>query len=357
MGRSQLVRWSACFACLAALPACSSSSHGGAKPTPDAGTASMEGGVEAGAEAGGDAATRPDDTTASADRSKCTYERGAMPGETLGPGTPIGDAIPIENIVVVMMENHSFDNYFSHLNEFANRTDIESEPAGASNPNSMGQPQPATHAPHLCTLDTDHSWAATHNEIDKGKMDGFFVANDGFMQSSLPATSTDPALWSGARSLYWYDQTDIPYYYKLASTFAIADHYHCGVPGPTWPNRLYLYAATSFGLTANVVLPDLSAYPFPGNNPASVLEELETNHVSWMMYSDSSLTSLNILYGAMDLKARFGRTVTGKIQDFTTAAQSGQLPAVSFVDPDLASEFSNGAGTDEHPPGDVQSGE
>jgi phospholipase C len=292
--------------------------------------------------------------------SVCPFTRGAMPSDTLGSSVPTGDAIPIQNIVVVMMENHSFDNYFAHLNKYAGRTNIESAPDTTTNVDSMGHAQPFTHAPHLCTLDTDHEWAGTHQEIDNGKMDGFAKVNDGFDLSALPDASAaaDPTLSSGARSLWWYDERDLPFYYKLASTFAIADHYHASVPGPTWPNRLFLYAATSFGETYNLLLPDLSGYPYPGT-PASVLDELEASQTKWMIYADGILSSLPIIYGfGFDGTARWGRSVTGGIADFMSAAQGGTLPPVSFVDPNLASELSNGGvGLDEHPPGDIQSGE
>src|SRR6516162_11474253 len=73
--------------------------------------------------------TRVSDSTSTANRGMCKYQRGDMPAATLGPSIPIDQDIPIDNIVVVMMENHSFDSYLGHLNEYAHRTDIESAPA------------------------------------------------------------------------------------------------------------------------------------------------------------------------------------------------------------------------------------
>src|SRR5947209_4460560 len=51
---------------------------------------------------------RPDDVTATQARASCTYKRGDMPAATLGTSTPIDKDIPITNVIVVMMENHSF---------------------------------------------------------------------------------------------------------------------------------------------------------------------------------------------------------------------------------------------------------
>ncbi len=295
--------------------------------------------------------TQPDDNTASAGRAACQYARGDMPAATLGPTLLPDVPIPIDNIVVVMMENHSFDSYLGHLNQFANRTDIESADAGATNPDVDGAAVPWVHAAHPCTADTDHEWAGTHQEIDKGAMDGFVTTNDGWNEPA--GGGADPTLYSGARSMWWYDQSDIPFYYQLASTFALADHYHCSVPGPTWPNRMYLYAATSFGETTNI-FPDISAYPYPTND-ATILDELEKRHVSWLLYSDGA-PGAGTVYGTAGAN-RWGRPILDGFKQFQMDAASGNLPQVSFVDPNLDSETMGGGGTDEHPPGDIQSGE
>ena len=296
--------------------------------------------------------TRTDDKTSKANRAECKYQRGDMPAATLGPSIPIDQDMPIDNIVVVMMENHSFDSYLGHLNAYAHRTDIESAPANASNPTVDGGVAPWTHAAHECSADTDHSWGGTHHEIDDGKMDGFAIANQGYNAPADAGANPGP-LYDGARSLWWYDQTDLPFYYQLASTFAVADHYHCSVPGPTWPNRMYLISATSFGQTTNA-WPDLSAYPFPAND-ASVLDELEKRHVTWELYSDGP-PGAGVVYGVQGA-SRWGRPPNTTFAQFQKDAAAGTLPQVSFVDPNLSSEMNGGAGTDEHPPGDIQSGE
>jgi phospholipase C len=339
---------------------CSDSGQSG----PDSGAGTDASAGPDGAVASGDAATDgggavliegavPDDGEAAAGRAACSFAAGAPAAQTLDPGTPTGTDMPIDNIVVLMMENHSFDSYFAHLNAYAHRSDIESAPDTATNPGADGQPQPFTHAAHPCVLDTNHEWAGTHEEIDNGKMDGFVLANEGWNRSALPPTSTDPALWSGARAMEWYDERDIPLYYQLASTFAIADHYHSAVPGPTWPNRMYLYAATSFGETTSTE-PDLSAYPYPAKS-ATVLDELEKNGTSWMLYSDGP-PGATIVYGA-SLLTRWGRTVAAPFAQFQSQAAAGTLPQVSFVDPNMASEITGAAGSDEHPPGDIQVGQ
>src|SRR5438105_2243425 len=94
---------------LSPLAACSSSS-GGAAPVVDAGD---DGDTRPPTPPEWDRpVTRPSDGDATSGRTACKYKRGAMPAETLGTSTPVDKDIPIETIVVLMMENHSFDNYF-----------------------------------------------------------------------------------------------------------------------------------------------------------------------------------------------------------------------------------------------------
>jgi phospholipase C len=340
---------------LSAIAACSSSSGGGASA--DAG--GQCGTADAAIAPDGAAltpcawdtpVTQPSDNAAAAGRAACKFKRGDMPEATLGP-TALPADMPIDNIVVVMMENHSFDSYLGHINAYGHRSDIEVADPNATNARADGGAVPWTHAPHLCSADTNHDWDGTHQEIDNGKMDGFVTVNDGF---GLPAGGTLDPLYDGARAMWWYDQTDLPFYYQLANTYAVADHYHCAVPGPTWPNRMYLLSATSFGETDNT-FPDLTAFPFPQQD-ASVLDELEKRHITWQLYTDG-LPGAGVVYGP-GVRIRWGRSnILSSFAQFQADAKAGNLPAVSFVDPNLSSEMNGGAGTDEHPPGDIQSGE
>src|SRR5262249_10590679 len=140
------------------------------------------------------AVTRPDDKTASDGRAACTFARGAMPAETLGKSTPVDADIPIETVIVLMMENRSFDSYFGHLNKYAGRTDIESAPDDTKLPDKAGGASSThayQHAPHLCFLDTNHEWSGSHLEYDNAKLDGFVEANQGWSQTSLVNPTPD----------------------------------------------------------------------------------------------------------------------------------------------------------------------
>lgn len=299
--------------------------------------------------------TRPSDADADKSRAECAYGRGALADETLGVSVRMGKDIPIETIVVIMQENRSFDHYFGRFGRYAGRTDIAVPPDTAQNPERTGDVSSATipwqRAGHYCFLDTNHEWEGTHHQIDDGKMDGFYETNHDIPGEVMP----DPtmALRDGARAMWWYDERELPYYYALAKEFGLADHYFSSVPGPTWPNRMFLNAGTSFGLTENM-LPRIEAYPFPDEDIV-IQDELEKRHVDWRLYSDGPPSVAAVL--GFQLTNRWGdveRKFT--MDDLFADAAAGRLPPVVYIDPN-ALNSSQPDGEDEHPPAHLQVGQ
>ena len=253
----------------------------------------------------------------------CAFQAGALPADTLPAGVPRGDQIPIDHIVVLMQENRSFDSYFGELPAAGHR-DVDGLPANASNPDAEGAAVPVFHQERYCTEDTSHSWVGSHVEYSDGKNDGFVIQNDP----------------EGARAMGYYDQTDLPFYYGLAKTFAIGDRYFCSLLGPTYPNRFYLLAATSFGHTHN----DMQQGGFTQRTIFDVLDE---HAISWKIYyGDIPFT---FLFRIKNLRNRV------RLSRFFDDAAAGALPQVSFIDPAFSNAF--GPETDEHPPSNIQVGQ
>ncbi|PYX92092.1 MAG: hypothetical protein DMG71_18795, partial [Acidobacteria bacterium] len=84
------------------------------------------------------------------------------------------------------------------------------------------------------------------------------------------------------QTIGFYNQRDIPFYYDLAQKFAIDDRYFASMLGPTFPNRSYLLAATSFGhvTTADEFPPPGGYKPITG----TIFGLLNQNGVSWADY-------------------------------------------------------------------------
>jgi phospholipase C len=299
--------------------------------------------------------TRTNEAAASADRAACKFARGALADESLGSEIPVGKDIPIETIVVIMQENRSFDHYFGHFGKYAGRTDVESAPETASNPARAGDVSSATipyeHAGHYCFLDTAHGWTKSHKQVNGGKMDGFYETNHDIPGEVMP----DPtmALRDGARAMWWYDERELPYYYALAKEFAIADHYFASLQGPTWPNRMFFVAATSFGRASNT-FPNIDAYEYP-NNDVVIHDELEKRHVDWKLYSDGPPTVATVVN--FQLATRWApRDVKFVMSEFYADAAAGKLPPVVWVE---SNALKNGEwdGDNEHPPAQLQVGQ
>jgi phospholipase C len=295
-----------------------------------------------------------------------------------GSGTP--PPIPgatglqkVNHIIVMMQENHSFDNYLGAL-PYAPGSPYHPGPCSGtdhacvngltctssggaltctnSNPENDGSPAVAAfHEPLFCLpSDLDHSWTGTHFQMNatdpnnslNGTNNGFVADND--------LTETD----SGGESpveddtIGFYTQADLPFYYSMAQTFALDDSYFASAPAATVPNRMYLYAATSFGHLVTSVgeaVPPLGGYkPING----SILDLLDKQNVTWGEYVDTSgVTELGIPYGGL-----FHNPVPPHFQtvaDFKSQAGSGNLPSVAFIDFSLSDS--------EHPPFDIRAGE
>jgi phospholipase C len=245
-----------------------------------------------------------------------------------------GGAGRIQHVIVLMQENRSFDSYFGQLH-FEGQPRAGAEPREASNPNPLnaeGAPIEAFHAPNLCEVaDLNHSWTGTHSSIDGGEMDGFTAAN------------VDPLDPTGSRAMGYHDVRDLPFYYALYSDFAMADRYFASVPGPTFPNREYLLAGTSFGLIRNVLPPT----GLPGRSIFNLLDEA---HVSWRIYFHDLPAGALFAYVRTHAAGHLF-----PISQYFVDAAAGNLPQVAYVDPRFGG--TNNVESDEHPPANPQVGQ
>jgi phospholipase C len=272
-----------------------------------------------------------DEAGALAARQACMFKAGDPAGITVAKDAKLGAEIPIDTIVVLMMENRSFDHLLSNLPSYG-QSDVEVASSSASNPDSQGNAVPFHHETSYCFADTDHEWDGSHVEFDNGKNDGFVIANEN-------QSGGGP---DGSRAMGFYTEAEIPFLYGAANAFAIGDHYFCSVLGPTFVNREYLYAGTSFGYTYNQIL------AMPMNN---IMEVLETKKIDWHVYSET-----------LPGPAIFLDTYSHYIGDnffpqsaFFSDAAAGTLPSLTFLDPNLRDD---GAIRDDfHPPGDLQLGD
>lgn len=230
----------------------------------------------------------------------------------------------IEHLVVLMMENHSFDNYLGMLGRgdgFRIRHGLPTD----ANRDENGDLVRTFHMPSACQLDTTPSqaWNASHVSLNHGR-------NNGFVRASGPVAM---GYWSG---------DDIPFYYSLARTFPLADRWFGSCLAQTYPNRRFLLAGTAAGIIASSG-EALNAPPPPNGN---IMERLDAHGISWRnYYNDLPGIAVLLKYATAHLDK------TSPIDQFFTDSAAGTLPFLSFVDPSFLS------GGSEENPDNIQVGE
>lgn len=235
---------------------------------------------------------------------------------------------PIEHIIVACQENRSFDHYFGYAPQV--QAAGFGPPPGYSQPNPGGSPDPVEpyRFTELSTPDVPHGWNAVHNQWNGGAMDGFM---------------TDSGIWA----MGYYTEQELPFYYGLFEDSTLCANFFCSLLGPTWPNRFYLMAGTSGGITTN------GLWGYGIFDHPMILDLLDAAGVSWKVYN---VTWDSVPFGNTDNVAVFWENFAhdnrtrGNRGGFLNDLRKDRLPQVSFVIPSFA------RGLDEHPPADVSIG-
>lgn len=225
---------------------------------------------------------------------------------------------PIQHIVVIMMENHSFDNLFGRF------------------PGVNGYTEPQ--APNPLSEDLQHASDATYAAVDGGKMDGFAAA--GSVQ---------------------YSQSDIPTYWSYAQQFGIGDNFFSSVMTNSVPNHMAMLAGqTPIFDTANyagcnsppnaLVNSKTKAgsnyWSYPCYNIYSLPQTLNSAGISWRYYSQETIWDTPIMLQPLASSPNNSRSPT----QFVSDVQSGNMADVSWVMPP-------GGEQSDHPPAHLEGGQ
>ncbi len=217
------------------------------------------------------------------------------------------------------MENRSFDHLLGWL------PGADGKQAGLSYSDTKGASQTTYPlAPDYTGCghpDPDHSYDQSRVAYNNGAMDGF-----------LRAGSND------RYSIGYYTQVDVPFLSALAQSYVVCDRYFASILGPTFPNRMFLWAAQTDRLNNTT---SFSSLP-------TIFDRLSAAGVSHRYYFNNSAYLL--LWGFKYLSS------SSAFSAFLNAAASGALPAVSYVDP-VFTITDDGTGNDDHPHADIRNGE
>ena len=236
---------------------------------------------------------------------------------------PSPESSGIDHVVVVMMENRSFDHFLGWL------PGADGRQAGLSYRDKAGSAH-ATYplAPDFqgCGhADPDHSAGGARVQYAGGAMDGFLRSGG-----------------SDTFAIGYYTRADLPFTGEAATRWTVCDRYFASFLGPTFPNRMYLHAGRT-DRTRNTI--EISSLP-------TIWDRLAAAGVRGAYYT-----------GGLPFLALWGDRylpITRTFDRFLADCRSGRLPEVAYVDPafTLAGLVTGEAtGSDDHPHGDIRAGE
>jgi phospholipase C len=300
---------------------------------------------------------------------------------------PDGSLQSVQHIIFMAQENRGFDHYFGSMRTYWAANGIPDQAFDGLpefNPTTGAPPlrgpaptnqscDPAFAPPSDCIVDSNSpviepfhmvsmcvenpspSWNEDHadwNLMDPisgtAKSDGFiWTAAHDARTNQPPFTDVD-----GVRAMSYYDATDLPYYYFMASSFATSDRWFSPTMSRTQPNRMYMLAATSAGHVYPITAGTLSN--------ATIFDRLQSAGISWKVYvtdlqyasppvNDSTLTYFTAA-------SKYPQNMV-PISEYLSDLQNGTLPSVAFIDPGYASGLDEHPGLDDGlPGGSVQTG-
>jgi phospholipase C len=259
---------------------------------------------------------------------------GPMPPEPLVSGDDSLDArrassrrllSGVDHIVVVLMENRSFDHFLGGLcldPDYAGAHKLDGLVGDEALPDISGRMVASNCLEGYGTLIPQHDWANSQLAYDNGLNDGFVRVNAGANQAEV---------------MSYLGRQHLPFTHALAAQSTVCDRWFASFMGPTWPNRFYLHATNAQGRTKN--------HPIGLDAPTTI----------WDRMADRCLTAKNYMAGAIPwysvafpTKSFSGNDamVPEPIDGFFRDALSGNLPQFSLIDPDFQVN-------DGHPPHDL----
>ncbi len=240
------------------------------------------------------------------------------PAAAAAPHLPAPGKSGIEHVVVVMMENRSFDHFLGWL------PGADGKQAGLSFLDRYGVSHPTHHLEVFDSCgfhDPDHSFEGGRIQLNRGKCDGWLRAGE-----------------NDLLSIGYYEKADLGFLGPAVGDWTTFDRYFAAVMAETYPNRFYQHAAQTDRIHNNTTQCRLP----------TIWDRLADKGVSGTYYyGDVPFTAL--WYGKYI-------SISKHYTQFLSDAAAGTLPAVSFVDPSFAGE-GTGTSNDDHPYADIRAGE
>jgi phospholipase C len=271
----------------------------------------------------------------------------------------------LNHIIIMVQENRAFDNYFGVLAQYrvnhqppipgaqlSDVNDLHTLPPDYTIQNPAGQSFGPYHQRTECIENLSPSWDETHYDMHLVGGDWLHLTPssqylmDRFLDTTLSGGSGDQFDPTHTRPLGYYDQSDLPFYYELATQFATSDTVYSPNPANTVPNRMYLFAGTSYGHAFPVSDPNDPVWQQP-----TIFRALNQAGIFWRYYyQDSSVFLANWAdWNDPQIQSKV-RNISEWYNTLASPSADQDLPQVVFI------ERAGTTGYDEHPDNNVQSG-
>jgi phospholipase C len=256
----------------------------------------------------------------------------------------------LKHIVVLMMENRSFDHMLGSLKAVDPRIDGVTDQL--SNPDTTGAPvKPLPQAEFQGQLDPDpdHHFPAVDLQIFGGDTSATRVPNmQGFVKSYF---NQQRDAGHSQKIMYYFAQNDLPVLTTLALEFAVFNRWFASIPGPTICNRAFAHYGTSFGRV------DMNPFDVmePFKSIYTRLINATPKHTTKVYYYDTTSSTMEVVNLLQKQPEIFGT-----YKQFLSDCDQGLLPDYSFVEPnynDHDTDSGEEVANDQHPDHDVQAGE
>lgn len=276
---------------------------------------------------------------------------GVVPeGFSLGSAEGLARLDEVETIVVVMMENRSFDHFLGRLSRRWPHKGYRCYPDDATNvvpgrsPIKMIPARNIDVGPSYYAIPVDPYHGTKHvlAQVNGGKMDGF---------SADILTKPDEVDRNPQVPLTYYDEQDIPFFYQLAEQFLVCDRWFAAHPGGTYPNRWAFLSGTMPRLTN-----------FPPDDPMmgfiktpTIFDYLNNAGVGWL-YFESNIGMLR-MYDRYRLDDQRVIQYSDGMKGFAVQAWAATLPPVVFIEPKITGIPPLAQASDDHPPANILRGQ
>jgi len=254
----------------------------------------------------------------------------------------------LKHIVVLMMENRSFDHMLGGLKAVDPR--IDGLTGNESNPDTSGaqvKVQPLAKFQGQLDPDPDHHFPAVDLQIFDGNNSSPRVPTmQGFVKSYF---NQQRDVKHSHNIMYYFPPNKVRVLSTLALEFAVFNRWFCSIPGPTTCNRAFAHYGTSFGQVGLDIFYVKEPYK-------SIYERLDqAGFKAKIYYYDTASSTVEIVNLLQHQPQLFGT-----YQQFLSDCEDGILPDYSFVEPNYTDHDGDSGveiASDQHPDHHVQAGE